>query len=124
MLLSVPSAPLASTPDRVEGRRYLLNNCFIAEFQHHAGPTLLDELNVGTRLALVPEPENIYDRYAVRLEFDGNHVGYIPREQNRTVSELLQQGAPLSCTVTALSPEAPLSEAVRIEVSIPVAERS
>jgi hypothetical protein len=124
LLSSVPSAQLATRPERVEGRRYLLNNCFIAGFQHHAGPILLDHLTVGTPLALVPEPENIYDKYAVRLEYNGHHVGYIPREQNRTVSELLHQGAPISCTVTARALKGPLWEAVRIEVSIPIAERS
>jgi hypothetical protein len=122
MLLSVPSAQLAKVPTRVEGRRYLLNNCFISGFQHHAGPSLLGELQVGTPLALVRESDNIYDRYAVRLEYKDQHVGYIPREQNRTVSELLEQGAPISCTVTAVAPQAALWEAVRIEVSIPVAE--
>ena len=29
--------------------------------------------------ALIPEPDNDYDRSAVRVELDGVHVGYIPR---------------------------------------------
>jgi hypothetical protein len=124
LLSSIPSTQLgtAANADQPPARRYLLNNCFIAGFQHHEGPALLAELKVGSQLALVREPENIYDRYAIRLEYDGRHVGYIPREQNRTVSELLAQGAPISCSITAVNPAAPVWESVRIEVSIPVVE--
>ena len=28
---------------------------------------------------VVPEPENLHDRVAVRVQIDGEHVGYIPR---------------------------------------------
>src|SRR5688572_28187965 len=123
MLLSTIPSTLG-TPAKAEppARRYLLNNCFIAGFQDHEGPALLHELTVGTPLTLVREPGNIYDRYAVRLEHAGRHLGHIPREQNRTVSELLEQGAPISCSVTAVDPAAPVWESVRIEVSIPVVE--
>ena len=123
LLSSIPST--LGTPakaDQPPARRYLLNNCFIAGFQDHEGPGLLGELKVGTPLALVREPENIYDKYAVRLEHGGRHMGYIPREQNRTVSELLEQGAPISCSITAVNPTAAVGESVRIEVSIPVVE--
>ena len=124
LLSSIPSSQLGAPAksDQPPARRYLLNNCFIAGFQHHEGPALLNELTVGTPLALVREPENIYDKYAVRLEHAGRHVGYIPREQNRTVSELLEQGAPISCSVTAVNPTALVWERVRIEVSIPVVQ--
>ena len=111
--------PKADDPPK---RRYLLNNCFIAGFQHHAGPAILHELAAGTPLTLVRDSENIYDKYAVRIEYHGRHVGFIPREQNRAVSELLQQGAPLECSITEVAPSAPIWEAVRIQVSLPAAD--
>lgn len=121
-LLSIPSSQTKPNPDAGQNRRYILNNVFITGFQHHAGPGLLHELEVGTPLTLVREPENIYDKYAVRIEYRGRHVGFIPREQNRSVSEMLQQGAPLECSITAATPDAPLWEAVRIQVSLPVVD--
>lgn len=38
---------------------------------------------------LVPEPENTYDRNAVRVEVFGRKVGYIPREDAEDVSPML-----------------------------------
>jgi hypothetical protein len=116
------ASQLKPKPDDVSKRRYILNNGFITGFQHHGGPAVLHELEVGTPLTLVREPENIYDKYAVRIEFRGRHIGFIPREQNRTVSELLQQGAPLECSITEVTAAAPMWEAVRIQVSLPAVE--
>ena len=30
-------------------------------------------------IALIPEPENPYDKGAIRVEVEGTHVGYIPK---------------------------------------------
>ena len=122
MLLSSIPSTMGAPAQEAPARRYLLNNCFIAGFQNHEGPAVLRELKVGTPLALVRDVKNIFDRYAIRLEYQGRHVGFIPREQNRTVAELLEQGAPISCSITEVDRDAKLWEAVRIEVSIPVAE--
>ena len=35
-------------------------------------------------MRLVPEPESPHDREAVRVEIDGEHVGYIPRGKRRS----------------------------------------
>jgi hypothetical protein len=95
-------------------RQYALNDCFIAGFRFHEGPALLSELDVGDRLKLVPEPENEHDHFAIRIEYDGRHIGYVPRNQNRTVFGLLAQGAPVKCIVTAVDRTAVPWEAVRI----------
>lgn len=42
---------------------------------------VLNEVNVGDPLRLVPEPDNPFDRNAVRVETtSGELVGYVPRD--------------------------------------------
>jgi hypothetical protein len=124
LLLGLPAVPLARTAPLAraapahEPRRYVLNDCFIAGFQYHDGSHLLGRLEVGTELSAVAEPWNPHDHRAVRLELDGTHIGYLPRDQNRAVAELLAQRAPVRCAVTAVSESAPPWEAVRIRTSI------
>ena len=120
LLFGLPAVPLARTAPAREAPRYVLNDCFIAGFQYHEGPGLLGRLEVGTELSAVAEPGNPYDERAVRLELWGKHLGYLPRDQNRAVADLLAQGAPVRCSITGLSESAPPWEAVRIQTTIAV----
>ena len=50
-------------------------------------------LQEGDPLRFVAEPDNSYDRFAVRIETsDGKQVGYISKEYNRSYSENLLSG--------------------------------
>lgn len=117
-LSALPLAGLATVERTDEATRYVLNECFVAGFRFHAGPSLLSAMTEGARLELVAEPMNPHDEHAVRLEFDGHHVGYVPRNQNRPVARLLEQGAPVQCAVARIDPDAPTWERVTIQVSI------
>jgi hypothetical protein len=99
-------------------RRFILNECFIAGFQYHDGPQLLPELRTGQSVQLVAEPDNPYDRWAVRIEHESRHIGYLPRNQNQPISRLLTQGARVECRITRVDPEALPWEAVEVQVSI------
>ena len=39
------------------------------------------ELKEGEIIALIPEPENSYDPRAIRLEYNGHKIGYVPRKK-------------------------------------------
>lgn len=43
----------------------------------------------------------MYDYYAVRIEWRGRKLGYVPRSDNRHLSRLLRQGAKLHGEVLA-----------------------
>jgi hypothetical protein len=42
--------------------------------------------------ALRPEPSNQYDKHAVRVEVEGWHIGYVPREISATVAKTVGRG--------------------------------
>ncbi len=44
----------------------------------------------GDLIDLVPEPENPYDRYAVRVDCRGKRIGYIPKDLARDIQPLVQ----------------------------------
>jgi hypothetical protein len=51
----------------------------LAGFQFYAGSALWDEMKAGDPLVLVREPDNSHDAGAVRVEWRGRKLGYLPR---------------------------------------------
>ena len=56
----------------------------------------------SSRVEVVPEPNCRYDKYALRVIIDGNHVGYIKRGFNRTIVEEMKAGANVTARVKAV----------------------
>ena len=60
-------------------------------------------LQVGDVLSLVREADNRFDARAVRVEWQGEKLGYLPRLDNASVSHLLDNGTTLlSAEIVAL----------------------
>lgn len=72
----------------------------IAGYQYHAGPRLEDRLAPGQALTLVREPDNPHDALAVRLEWQGEKLGYVPREHNAEIAARLDGGEALRARIT------------------------
>jgi len=82
---------------------FRLQTSRIAGIEHHHINQIPDDLEPGVELALNPEPANPHDKYAVRIQYKDNLLGYLPRTSNHIVSRLLRQGAPLTAQVAYLS---------------------
>jgi hypothetical protein len=50
-------------------------------------------LKQGEYITLVPEPENLFDANAVRVDSGIGTIGYIPHEHAKHISDLLKNGA-------------------------------
>lgn len=87
----------AATAKRIE-----LQRSPVAGFQYHQGETVWPLLVVGSELDLVREPSNTYDARAVRIDWQGQKLGYVPRLDNAAVSQLLDRGQVLIAEVVAL----------------------
>jgi hypothetical protein len=77
----------------------------LAGFQYHRAASIWPFLSVGEQLHLKREPSNPHDRYAVAVWFKNEHLGYIPRRENRTLARLLDQGEELETTIVRLLEE-------------------
>lgn len=56
-------------------------------------------LTKGEGVKLKMEPDNIHDRFAVKVMSSGKHIGYVPREESRAVFQVLKQDCVSECIV-------------------------
>lgn len=75
--------------------RILVQSSPLAGFQYHAGAALWAELKVGDSVLLTREPDNPHDRNAVRVDWRGQPLGYLPRAQNAAVAIEMDRGGRL-----------------------------
>jgi len=74
----------------------------LAGFQYHAGPALWPLLRVGDRLVLVREPWNPYDSAAIRVEWHGVPIGFVPKRENKDLARLMDAGTKLAGRIAHL----------------------
>lgn len=83
--------------------RVLLQRSPVAGFQYHDGEAVWDRLRVGDALALVREPSNPRDTRAVRIDWEGAKLGYMPARDNAAVSQLLDRGCEVMAKIVRLA---------------------
>lgn len=82
--------------------RILLQSSPLAGFRYHEGKEVWDELKVGDALQLVREPDNPYDPKAVRVDWRGHVLGYVPRAENAAVARQIDRGEKLEARIVKL----------------------
>ena len=98
----------------------LLQDSPLAGFQYHAGKTLWPQMQVGDALTLIREPDNPHDAKAVRVEWQGHKIGYVPRRENADVARFMDGGQKLVARISRLAEVRDPWSRVRFEVLIPV----
>jgi hypothetical protein len=83
-------------------RKVELQRSPVAGFQYHQGEAIWPLLIVGASLSLVREPDNAYDPRAVRVDWQGQKLGYVPRIDNAAASHLLDAGHMLHAEIVTL----------------------
>lgn len=71
----------------------------IAGLSHHANAALLETVAEGSALVLVREPQNAYDQNAVRIDWQGRKLGYVPAMYSPIIAALLDNGYTLRAVV-------------------------
>jgi hypothetical protein len=82
--------------------RILVQSSPLAGFKYHAGEDLWPELREGDRLDLVREPDNEHDANAIRVEWHGRKLGYLPRKENRAVAAAMDNGDKVDARIAKL----------------------
>ncbi|MHB1429062.1 MAG: HIRAN domain-containing protein [Rhodocyclaceae bacterium] len=98
--------------------KLLVQSSPLAGFQYHAGAALWEELGVGDALTLVREPQNPHDARAVRVEWRGRQLGYLPRAENEAVAAAMDRGERVEGRIAALLKHRNPWRRVRIEVYV------
>lgn len=98
----IVASTLAGAPAIAQNVRVLVQSSPIAGFRYHDAPKIWDELASGDALELVHEPTNPHDKNAVRVEWRGRMLGYVPRKENAAIAWALSRGERLSARVSRL----------------------
>ena len=112
LLLIIALAPFASA----ESIRILVQSSPLAGSQYYAMAEVWHLIRPGDRLTLEREPGNRHDRNAVRVNWNGQQIGYVPRAENRAVARALDAGEPLEARVARLRDDPNPWRRVEIEV--------
>ena len=98
LLLGLALMPAATA----ESVKILIQSSPLAGSQYHALTEVWPQIRPGDRLTLTREPNNRYDRNAVRVDWNGQPLGYVPRSENRAVARALDSGESLEARVARL----------------------
>jgi hypothetical protein len=82
--------------------RILVQSSPLAGIQYYTAKAWWDEMRANDRLQLVREPENRHDANAIRVEWKGHKLGYLPRRENQIVAEEMDRGTRLEATISKM----------------------
>ena len=103
---------------QAEAIHVLVQSSPLAGSQYYAVSAMWNDIQVGDALTLIREPHNRHDRNAVRVEWRGRKLGYVPRAENRVVAAALDRGEPLVARIAALVADPNPWRRVRFEVFV------
>lgn len=93
---------LCGSAGAAETIRVLVQSSPLAGSQYYAVAELWSQIKPGDRLVLIREPDNRHDRKAIRVEWNGRLLGYVPRAENRAVAQAIDDGEKLEARVSRL----------------------
>jgi hypothetical protein len=112
LLLEATTSPAA----RAEQVKILVQSSPLAGSQYYAVAELWARLAVGDRLTLVREADNRHDSRAVRVDWRGQPLGYLPRTENGAVAAALDRGEKLDARIARLTQDANPWRRVEVQV--------
>jgi hypothetical protein len=116
LCLLLASNAAAQTPD--VRASILVQSSPLAGFRYYDAKALWDEMQVGDALALVRDPANPHDANAVRVEWEGHLLGYVPRRENAAIARQIDRGTTLRARISRLQKSRSPSKRIEFEVYV------
>lgn len=116
-------APMLDTPPldaviNVAGTRHYLG-CGKDDPSNDDCKNISISLNANDKILLVPEPDNTYDKNAIKLStMGGVTIGYIPRYYSETILPFLDQTHSITCFVEEFNGKKPCEDCVKVRLKI------
>ena len=88
----------------------------VAGYAYVYDPVREADFAVGQKLALIREPENPYDRDAIRIEWRGEKIGYVPRPDNAAFAGRIDAGEAFAACLCDFVPQAPMWQRLWFEI--------
>lgn len=84
--------------------RMVLGALPVAGFKYYSGKHLWEGLKIGDALTLLRDADNPHDANAIRIEWHGEMLGFVPRAGNVSVAKLMDKGVKISGRIVHLQP--------------------
>jgi hypothetical protein len=120
LLAALGIAALTALPTHAAETFFIVQRSPLAGFRHYDGPEFWRDLRPGDRLELVREPENPYDAGAIRVEWRGRKLGYVPQRDNAAIARQLDRGIPLEARIAVLRQNRNRSTRIEFDVTAPL----
>jgi hypothetical protein len=98
----------------------LVQTSVTAGLAHHEAKAVWEQIKPGDALVLVRDPGNVHDPGAVRVEWNGHMLGYLPRTDNEAVARQLDRGNQLQARVVRLGQYRNHRRRLEVEVYLPL----
>jgi HIRAN domain-containing protein len=115
----VVAATLAAAAEQPTAR-IVVQDAPLAGFVYYDGRALWAEMKKDDRLTLVREPANPHDVNAIRIEWRGHMLGYVPRRDNTDLARQLDRGARVEARITELTRFANGRHRLSYEIFVPL----
>lgn len=116
----------------MKAKKLYYMECNVAGRQYHDADEVWDELKVGTKLCLVRDMDNRFDKNAIAIvyhktveldnaQMDDEYIlGYIPRNQNETMAALLEMGWNniFECRISKIDAETHYEDQLHVSIRI------
>ena len=96
------SLVLALPHARAEEVTILVQSSPLAGSQYYALSSVWGEIRPGDKLLLKREPENRHDANAIRVEWNGHQLGFVPRAENRALAAAMDRGEKVEARVARM----------------------
>jgi len=102
---------------KVTGSRKInLALVYISGFQFYDGAEVENKLETLMPLQLNREPNNRYDTNAIEIYAGDAKLGYLPRQSNTPISNMMDQGIDIKAAITELDKDNFPNRSVKVEV--------
>ena len=118
MRLLLSLAFLLALPAQGQSVQLLVQSSPLAGYRYGEAAALWPLLRPGDALELVREADNAHDPNAVRVDWRGRKLGYVPRRDNAALAWGLDRGTPLQARVSRLVEHANPARRIEFEVYI------
>jgi len=109
---------LLALPVHGQSVQFLVQSSPLAGFRYGEAAAVWPLMRAGDALELVREADNPHDPNAVRVEWRGRKLGYVPRRDNAALAWGLERGTPLRARVSRLADHANPARRIEFEVYI------
>jgi hypothetical protein len=93
---------IAAGTTQAQTVKLLVQSSPLAGFRYAEASQVWSELRLGDALELVREPDNPHDRNAVRVDWRGRKLGYVPRAENEALAWAMDRGERVTARISRL----------------------